>query len=348
MAHDEIVVRRDVWSLSRENVWHPTLAWYAEAVLQLQHVDDIADPRDWRHLAAIHWTVLPPSGWPESVDDQAWNACQHGSWHFLPWHRMYLHHFEAIVRETVRSLGGPPDWALPFWNYDPADSPTLSLPPAFLAQKMEDGERDNPLFVADRDPETNRGEPLDPGNVDVQTWSRAFAGVAHATPEFGGVRLDWSHSARSAGEIERAPHGVIHSDVGGFMAMFHTAPLDPIFWLHHCNVDRLWEAWRNLEGRRNPTDERWLARVFQLGGGPRPTSLVVRDVVATTAHPMRYRYEGVSVPREATAPARRRPSLTEEEMVEEIPPKLVGASERSVPLAGAENTVEVAVERRGA
>jgi tyrosinase len=34
-------------------------------------------------------------------------------------------------------------------------------------------------------------------------------------------------------------HDWIHVAVGGDMATFETAPFDPIFWLHHCNVDRL-------------------------------------------------------------------------------------------------------------
>ncbi len=28
-----------------------------------------------------------------------------------------------------------------------------------------------------------------------------------------------------------------------------TSPTDPIFWLHHAEIDRLWEIWR----RANPT-----------------------------------------------------------------------------------------------
>ena len=34
-------------------------------------------------------------------------------------------------------------------------------------------------------------------------------------------------------------HGWIHVTVGGDMAGFAKSPFDPIFWLHHCNVDRL-------------------------------------------------------------------------------------------------------------
>lgn len=28
-----------------------------------------------------------------------------------------------------------------------------------------------------------------------------------------------------------------------------TSPNDPVFYLNHCNVDRLWESWMHLNGR---------------------------------------------------------------------------------------------------
>ena len=55
------------------------------------------------------------------------------------------------------------------------------------------------------------------------------------------------------------PHGAVHSLVGndydefgqlvdtGWMGSFFTAGLDPLFWLHHANIDRLWEVWLRLD-----------------------------------------------------------------------------------------------------
>lgn len=42
------------------------------------------------------------------------------------------------------------------------------------------------------------------------------------------------------------------------MADPYLAGVDPIFWLHHCNVDRLWEAWMNTSGKTMVRDQRWL------------------------------------------------------------------------------------------
>jgi tyrosinase len=125
---DAARIRRDAWRLSVPNVWHPTLLHYARAVARLQTLDvgNFADPRSWRHLAAIHGAAA--GGWPPGA---RWNECEHGSWYFLPWHRVYLHHFEKIVRQAVIDSGGPSNWALPYWNYsDPARPNVVKLPPA--------------------------------------------------------------------------------------------------------------------------------------------------------------------------------------------------------------------------
>ena len=45
------------------------------------------------------------------------------------------------------------------------------------------------------------------------------------------------------------------------MADFATVGADPLFYLHHCNLDRVWESWNRL-GNTNPTDPKYLNRKF--------------------------------------------------------------------------------------
>ena len=94
-----------------------------------------------------------------------------------------------------------------------------------------------------------------------------------ATAGFGGSKTGFSHSGSGIpGPLEQTPHGAVHVAVGGpsgFMSAFDTAALDPIFWLHHCNLDRLWERWLRAPAGghppgRNPTDAAWLNRTFEL------------------------------------------------------------------------------------
>ena len=48
------------------------------------------------------------------------------------------------------------------------------------------------------------------------------------------------------------------------MAEFSTVGGDPVFYLHHANIDRLWESWNRL-GNTNPTDPKYRDRKFAYG-----------------------------------------------------------------------------------
>ena len=73
-----------------------TLEWYARAVAEMRK-RPTTDPTSWNFQAGIHgfrpgspfWAnagQLPSPG----EQTEYWNQCQHGSWYFLPWHRMYI------------------------------------------------------------------------------------------------------------------------------------------------------------------------------------------------------------------------------------------------------------------
>ena len=66
--------------------------------------------------------------------------------------------------------------------------------------------------------------------------------------EFGGS-LVANHSDMSGvpGMLESQPHNLVHRAVGGYMGDF-LAGADPVFWLHHGNVDRLWDVWMERQG----------------------------------------------------------------------------------------------------
>ena len=52
------------------------------------------------------------------------------------------------------------------------------------------------------------------------------------------------------------------------MGLLSTAARDPIFYAHHCNIDRLWAEWlrRNPTAHKNPTATAWLNTSFTFGG----------------------------------------------------------------------------------
>src|SRR5579862_2941122 len=129
-------VRKSVYSLPAGDT---TLDWYNKAVKELLS-RPISNPTSWRYMAGVHGA--PSSEARPSGAAAYWDVCQHGTWYFLPWHRAYITMFEAVVADCVAKLGGPSDWALPYWNYseDIATNPNArSLPPAFLGKTRADG-----------------------------------------------------------------------------------------------------------------------------------------------------------------------------------------------------------------
>jgi peroxiredoxin len=64
--------------------------------------------------------------------------------------------------------------------------------------------------------------------------------------------------------MDQNPHFFTHIAIGGDMADFATVGGDPLFYLHHCNLDRIWESWNRL-GNKNSTDPKYLKRKFAFG-----------------------------------------------------------------------------------
>lgn len=112
------------------------------------------------------------------------------------------------------------------------------------------------------------GSSLRSGNYVIPSYvTKALKPVFFEnTPSHDGFGSDpaQQHSMGSgAGKLESGPHDQVHNDIGGpqsFMPTF-LSPVDPIFFMHHCNLDRLWDVWTRKQQAsggpifpQNPTD----------------------------------------------------------------------------------------------
>lgn len=200
-----------------------------------------------------------------------WNRCPHGlkgrtdvAADFLIWHRAYLYHFERLLR----AASGEPKFSLPYWNY--TEDAQNRMPEIFRVEKDPfQPELDNPLYNAPRRNGVNRGArfPSDVRSAQTAMGEETFFGwSAESKNGFGGGTRSFQSSSGPAspmGRIEATPHNDMHGAIGGWfgdMGNPLTAGFDPIFWMHHCNIDRLWADWETDPKREwgdRPSDA-WL------------------------------------------------------------------------------------------
>jgi tyrosinase len=260
---------------------------------------------DWDKLPApppVPVTPLPPASKNSPFSSaQYWDQCQHANWYFPPWHRGYLVAIESRLREDIVAAGGPAEWALPYWNYFGPHT-QYDIPPAFSAKQLPAPPHglkianpgSNPLFVTARygpdgtgtvyvptpagkhahpgDPNFSAGTVTDACMQDTDYLSGGATGYG-----FGGDGPPkFAHRGSTTGDLENNPHNLVHVYVGGgqgidgpegLMSDPGIAALDPIFYLHHANIDRMWAAWNPPTGKvhpagagaghPNPTEKGW-------------------------------------------------------------------------------------------
>ena len=152
-----------------------------------------------------------------------------------------LYQFEQTIREVLHDE----DFSLPYWNPVTGNEADLSLPAIFR-------DPGSPLFNGTRWPWVNGGERIDTlwmNWLSLDCLNEKFY-IDSPTGSLGfNPRLDQN------------PHFFTHIAIGGDMADFATVGGDPLFYLHHCNLDRIWESWNRL-GNNNPTDPKYLNRKF--------------------------------------------------------------------------------------
>ena len=242
---------------------------YAQAIKIMSELPD-HDPHSWNWWWNTHWIKGPPAFlWEESrkhktqviaslpADVQSfaeatWNGCQahpfnpdnpeqYQQWYFLPWHRLMLYQFEQTIREVLHD----DDFSLPYWNPVTGNEADLSLPLVFR-------DPGSPLFNGTRWPWVNGGERIDKLYMNWLTLDCLNEKLYIDSP---------TGSLGFCPRLDQNPHFFTHIAIGGDMADFATVGGDPIFYLHHCNLDRIWESWNRL-GNSNPTDPKYLNRKF--------------------------------------------------------------------------------------
>ncbi|MEE9394254.1 MAG: tyrosinase family protein [Planctomycetota bacterium] len=188
----------------------------------------------------------------------------HGGPIFLPWHRMYLIRLEQQLQRVLAD----PNFALPYWDWaaDGEIQPPNQQWQTILWSSTHLGDARNEvnsgqlgamrvrlwqsggvLWSIDPRPierDAGRDVPDLPNEDDV---IQAHQESQYDQPSWGMGSV--SHRNRLEGWLNGPQlHNRVHVWVGGDMSP-GTSPNDPVFFLNHCNVDRIWEAWMANHGR---------------------------------------------------------------------------------------------------
>ncbi|HEX6077890.1 MAG TPA: tyrosinase family protein [Micromonosporaceae bacterium] len=223
------------------------------------------------HVVAMTTSSLPPG---------RLRNLAHGGPVFLPWHRLFLIRLE----QQLQRVTGDANTALPYWDWaadgelSPTEQPETRLWKDILggsrgdvasgplaAMRVRLFQQGNRLWSVPPRPLTrDAGTDIAtlPKREDVAAALKAHlydsapwdgdsdSGLSEQTRgESFRNRVEGWVDPRTPGE--QAPpqlHNRVHVWISGDMAP-GTSPNDPVFYLNHCNEDRLWEAWMSRNGR---------------------------------------------------------------------------------------------------
>ncbi|KAK5737665.1 hypothetical protein LTR17_006527 [Elasticomyces elasticus] len=232
--------------------------------------------REWRTLTAADQqdyisavlclrtqpSRLTPDSNKTAYDDYPWihshvGYFTHNSAPFLPWHRYFLHIYESTLRDQCGYSG-----SLVYWDWT-LDSEALEKSPVFdpITGFGGDGEVGGEVTIGRSGrclvdgPFTNITADYYDVKYQPHCLSRGFrdldGSLGHIdghdiSPESIEEVLSLTEYESFVTLMESRVHDAIPFGIGGDFETF-TAPYDPLFFLHHTQLDRLWWLWQQRQ-----------------------------------------------------------------------------------------------------
>ena len=289
--------------------------------------------------------------WGAQADIHA-TCCPHNNNFFLPWHRAFIYWFEEVARENLRTMDASwqtelvatiknkfgelsatleniiASFAVPYWDWGVAD-------PTIPAEFLDQGNKELYFETRSEDAKTNKklnygqNEYFKPdwlNGVLSQSDFESFGGAP--SPDFD-YRSHLQNNDNITAQrtavgvttlLESTYHNHIHSFVGGLDGdkgmISDRSPTDPLFWIHHANIDRIWFDWAYSQDQNplphskdNLTLQEWLK--FPMGNFIDKSGATVTSAVEDVLDPKNAKvaYDTID-PNSITIPTMRPPANT--------------------------------------
>jgi len=246
----------------------------------------------------------PQANWKDAAL-RCWATCTHGSPYFTTWHRWYMYYFERICREMCQDAS----FQLPYWNYGSDIGTSLQLPAEFRSSPP------TRLYFDDRglgyaNPQGTGAQNVAMNNGGYMPYSQTdygpalVANVMFPSDDTYAAPPDPAYYAFGfTGRLECQPHDNVHGNVGGWMGNVPSAAGDPLFYVHHCQVDRLYASWEAQGGvsynwgnsDTQPSEKTWLSELAYFADEKNNVvKVALGDAVNTAA--LGYTYDNLAKP----------------------------------------------------
>ena len=168
----------------------------------------------YRRFVSLHVDAMNMQNMDWSVHTMRMGGMLMRGKNFLTWHRRFIKIFEERLQVVNPSI------TIPYWDSITDRSiPAVLDDPALLARWSVTRKWDASQLAA----------PID--LAAAQAYTGTFTGFQTL--------------------LEGAVHGGTHNAVGGDMAG-SASPTDPLFWLHHAFMDKIWSDWQTSKNGKNP------------------------------------------------------------------------------------------------
>ncbi|GCB27455.1 tyrosinase [Aspergillus awamori] len=165
---------------------------------------------------------------------------------FLPWHRYYMHIYEALLRNEC-GYDGP----IPWWDEQKdADSGNMWQSSMWGADAFGGNGTGSDNCVRDGR-FSNLTLHIGPGDEDTDYCLRRAWNTEKAIANANSTVLEMCNAYNTYAPwwncISNIPHKGVHTYIGGVMADIKSSPGDPIFFMHHMYIDRVWWKWQQQD-----------------------------------------------------------------------------------------------------